>query len=217
MNQRRWLKSCPVILLLLWGCGPKVMIPPKIDLTVYDNVGIIGFGCDAEGNLKDCVTQRFLEEIRDYQKTASIIELGSEEEVLKSVQAAQLNLDAIRAIQQKYEVTAVFTGTVDIAEVTPIVELYPEYTTISGQSGAEGMRVKAHVKASLSVVLYDTRSGTSIWSGSVSNDEIVEKVRVLKGGNIVFDAEEPRFAYRDLVRPMIKGISADFKIRHKKK
>jgi hypothetical protein len=208
------------------------MIPPKIDLVKYDRVGFIGFGCDAEGNLDEFISQRFQETISESQKEAHIIDLGSEEEILKSVGADKLNLEAIRAIGQRYNVKTVFIGSVDIAEVTPIVELYDERIQdiedipkpnlegagpkSGGWTGAEGRRVNAAVKLSVTAGLWETDEGVVVWTASAKGEEIVNGVMVAKDGKIIFDAREPRFDYRDLVRPLIKAISADFKVKYKR-
>ena len=91
MNQRIRLVSCITLLLLLWGCGPKVMIPPKIDLTRYHRVGVVGFDCNADGKMDECFTRCFLLRIRSYQKDARIIDLGGQGDILESVQSGSYN------------------------------------------------------------------------------------------------------------------------------
>jgi len=56
-------KICPfvLILLLIIGCGKKVMIPPRIDLSDHEIVGIIEFSCSENGKLGSLATSRFME------------------------------------------------------------------------------------------------------------------------------------------------------------
>ena len=53
-----------MILLLLVACGPKVIITPNVDLRKYDRVGLIGFTCNAEGNMEEFVTRWLLMTLR---------------------------------------------------------------------------------------------------------------------------------------------------------
>jgi hypothetical protein len=230
MNRRIPLFSGISILMLLLACGPKVMIPPKVELRTYGNVGIIGFGCDAEGNLSECLTQRLLEAITESQKGVHIVELGSEEQVLLAVQSDRIDSAAVQKIGQKYGVDVLITGYVDVVELTPIVERYSQSLTLDfedrykpdvgkegvGRREVEGERVKAVVKASVITKLWETQPATAVWSSSAEGEEMVKGVRVLKGGQAIFDADDPRFDYRDLVRPIVKEISSDFKVRYKR-
>ena len=125
MNRRTRLVSCIALLPLLWGCGPKVMIPPNIDLTRYNRVGVIGFDCNADGKMDECFTRRFLLRVRSYQRDARIIDLGSREDVLQSVQSEQIDPETIRAVGKKYDVDAVFTGNVEVTEIWPLLVLGP--------------------------------------------------------------------------------------------
>ena len=228
MNRLIFLFSSAVVTLFFLGCGPKMMIPPNVDLRKYQSVGFIDFVCDNEGNLDDCVSERFLETLSGYQKDAHIIKLGNQEEVLNSVAAIQMDEKAIQAIGRKYNVSTIITGTVHVVEVKGIVELQPDLRTESGgirpgtkrtDSGgiqAEGKRLKAIAKISISARLCETEHGTTLWTASESGQEEVKEVFMLPDGKVLFDASDYRFAYRDLVRPIIKTISTDFKIRKKR-
>jgi hypothetical protein len=215
MSRRIWLYSGLVILLLCLACGPKVMIPPEVDLRKYDRVGLIGFGCNAEGNMDEFVTRWLLMTIRKYQKAARIIELGSEEEVLESVEADQLDSDAIQAIGGRYNVNAVFTGNLEVTEVQPLLVLYPGGPRpMMGKKWLEGKRVNAMVKVWITARLWETKQGGTFWRVSVSGEEMVNQVSAVSDGKIIFDARDPRQAYWDLVNPLVKKICADFKIKH---
>jgi hypothetical protein len=215
MNGRIWLCSGIVILLLFLACGPKSIITPNVDLRKYDRVGLIGFTCNAEGNMEEFVTRWLLMTLRKYQKTARIIELGSEEEVLESVQADTINSEAIRAIGQTYNVSVIFTGNVEVTEIQPLDVphrhwLFREARPISGKTSIEGKRVKARVKAWITARLWDAEQGGTLWRTSAFGEEVVDHVSGVSDGKIIFDASEPRQAYWDLVNPLVKKICADF-------
>jgi hypothetical protein len=215
MNGRMWLCLGVLILLFCLECVPKVMIVPKIDLREYDRVGLIGFTFNAEGNMGEFTTRWLLMTIRKHQKTAHIIELGSQEEVLKSIQADSINSEAIRAISQKYNVSAVFTGNVEVTEIQPLDVphrhwLFREARPISGKSSIEGKRVKARVKVWITARLWERDQGGVLWRTSAFGEEVVDDVSAVSDGKIIFDATEPRQAYWDLVNPLVKKICADF-------
>ncbi len=216
MNRLIFLFSSAVVILFFLGCGPKMMIPPNVDLRKYQSVGFIDFVCDNEGNLDDCVSERFLETLSGYQKDAHIIKLGNQEEVLKSVAAIQMDEKAIQAIGRKYNVSTIITGTVQVLDVKAIVEVDQEPKTESGGIRPEGRSMEAMVKISISAGLWETGQGTTVWTASASGREKVERVSMLTDGKVLFDARDYRLAYRDLVKPIIKTISTDFKTRKKR-
>jgi hypothetical protein len=215
MNRRIWVCLGIVVLLLNAGCAPKVTIVPKVDLREYDRVRLIGFTCNAEGDLGEFTTRWLLMTLRTHQKTARIIELGSQEEVLKSVQTAEMNSEAIQAISQKYNVSAVFTGSVEITEIQPLDVphrhwLFREARPISGESSIEGKRVKARIKAWITARLWEAEQGGTLWRNSVFGEDVVDQVSAVSDGRIIFDATVPREAYWDLVNPLVEKICQDF-------
>ena len=215
MNGRIGLCLGVVVLLLFLTCGPKVIIPPKIDLRKYEQVGLIGFGCNAQGNMDEFVTRWLLMTIRKYQKEALIVELGSEQEVLESVYADSIDSEAIQAIGEKYNVNAVITGNVQIVEVQPLVKLSPGGgRAMTGKKSIEGKRVNAMVRAWITARLWETEQGGTFWRTSAHGEEMVKQVSAISGGKVIFDARDPREAFWDLVNPLVKKICADFKIKH---
>jgi hypothetical protein len=213
MKLQIWLFS-GIVMVLFLSCGPKVIIPPEIDLTKYEHIGLIGFSCNAEGNMDEFVTRWFLMTIRAYQKGTHIIELGDEKDILKCVQADQIDTESIRAIGRKYNVNRIFTGKVEITEVQPLLVLYPGGPRpMSGETQVEGRRVKALVKVWITARLWETEQGGTVWRRSDRGEDMVDQVSVLSGGKIVFDARDPRKAFWDLVNPLVKKLCTDFKTK----
>jgi hypothetical protein len=206
------------VIVLFLACGPKVIIPPEIDLTKYEHIGLIGFNCNAEGNMDEFVTRHFLMTIRAYQHDAEVIELGSVDEVLESVQVEQIDSKVVHAIGQKYNVNAIFTGNLEITEIQPLDVLYsrrlfPDARPISSKTSIEGKRVKAIVKVWITARLWETEQGGTVWRRSDRGEDMVDQVSVLSGGKVVFDARDPRKAFWDLVNPLVKKLCTDFKTK----
>ena len=217
MNRRIRLVSCIALLLLLWGCGPKVMIPPKIDLTRYHRVGVVGFDCNADGKMDECFTRAFLLRIRSYQKDARIIDLGGQEDILESVQSGQIDSETIRAVGKQYNVDAVFTGNVQVTEIWPLLVLGPwGPRPASGNSMILGREAKAVVKVRVSARLWETETGTKLWSTSARGEEMVHQVKVRWDGTVDFDARDLPEAFWDLIRPLVQGMCTDFKINYER-
>jgi hypothetical protein len=203
------------LFVLSLSCGPKLTLPPKIDLTKYQGVGVMGFGCNAEGKMDEYATRRFIITIKAYQKEIRLIDLGTKEEVLESVQKEQLNPEAIRSIGNKYNVDVIFTGELEIKEIQPLVpvNIYSRTRPTRGKTQIQGQRAKAAVKAWLSAKLWETGAGGTIWRSSAQGEEIVNQVSFISETKAIFDATDQQGAFFDLINPMVKQITADFKRR----
>ena len=206
--KRMKLKSQIYILGLLFiivlGCTPKkiVTVPPNIDLRTYKNIGIIEFSSNANSQLQQFTSQKFLRSIQSSQPGVRILELGNEEQVLKSVQHHQLNLEAIQAIGKKYNVEALIYGHMEVTNMKPKVKLS---TVLSSMS------VKADVEASLSARLYETKNGATIWTNSARGKKTVAHVNMVSNGLASFNARDPESAYGKLADWLVQRITQDFR------
>ena len=113
-------------MLAFLACGPKVMVPPNVDLGVFESIALIDFTSNAEGNLAGYATQKFLEVVTASQPEARLIEVGTEEEVLARLGIEKMNLDAIKAIAEEYGVDGVITGDLTVSDVKPHVNISPD-------------------------------------------------------------------------------------------
>ncbi|HDR91481.1 MAG TPA: hypothetical protein ENN75_04450, partial [candidate division Zixibacteria bacterium] len=105
-----------IISLIMVGCAPKVMVPPKIDLTKYEKVGLVQLTSNSEGNLTPYLTERLLEAILEDQPGIMVLELGREEDLLYELGFSTMTPDAIRALGDNYGVKTVMTGVLDFTE-----------------------------------------------------------------------------------------------------
>lgn len=207
MNRRIRLYLSVVIVVLILGCGPKVVVPPEIDLGEYGNVGLISFSSNVEGNLGEFITQKFLEEISASQKGARIIELGSIDAVLESVQRDKIDPEAIRQIGQKHDLNAVITGNLDVSDIKPKVSI---------SSIISSMSVRAEVEASITAKLLETKQGATVWTSSARDKKTVAHVSMFSGGAVHFDAKDPEEAYGDLTESLIEEVTRDLRVSHRR-
>jgi len=196
-----------IALLALFACGPKVMVPPNVDLAVFRNVGLVGFTSNAEGNLADYATQKFLEIVTASQPDARIIELGAAEEVLAKVGAEDVDLTAIEDIAMEYGVASIIAGDLDVSDVKPHVSLSIDLARLG---------VEADIEATLRARLIDTSDGATVWTCSAKKRKKVADVDILSGGGFAFSAEDPAKAYGPLVDGLVDEVTYDLRVRYER-
>jgi hypothetical protein len=185
--------------------GKKVMVPPRIDLQDYPVIALVQFSTNAEGNLDEFASQKFVEMIQGSQPGVRVLELGDEKSVLSGVDQTAMNYRAVRAIGEEYGVAAVIVGNLEITDVKPSVDL--SAMLMSGT-------VRAEVEASLSVRLLDGATGATIWTNSCAGKESVAHIGMLPNGGVSFGAGDPEEAYGKLVGGLIYNITDDFRVRY---
>jgi len=198
-------KICPfvLILLLIIECGKKVMIPPRIDLSDHEIVGIIEFSCSENGKLGSLATSRFTEFARRDQGMIRIIDLGTEAEVLKKIGHNKLDQEAFIEIGETYEVATIFTGELIVSDVRPDIMITP---------GLGYMGFGAEVDATFSAQMVETVTGASIWNNSGSATRSVGHVSIFGGSAFAFDAEDPDKAYGKLVDELVDRVTRDLQV-----
>ncbi len=190
--------------LLTVGCGgTKVMVPPRIDLHQHEVLGIIEFSSSREGELGPLATARFMEAVRVDQGLVRIIDLGPENEAMRSVGATRLDRSAYQSLGQAHDVNTIFTGELEISDIRPAIQI---------TSDLANMGVAADVDATLTVQMIETASGASIWSRSASVTKRVGQVSVLGARDVIFDAENPERAYGELVDALIGAVTGEFRV-----
>ncbi|KPJ72834.1 hypothetical protein AMJ52_05010 [candidate division TA06 bacterium DG_78] len=183
-------------------CGPKVMVPPKIDLTQHEVVGIIEFGPPSEGELGPYITKKFTEAIRRDQGMVRIVELGTEAEVLKVIGRDKLDKAAFQALGERYDVRTIFAGEVE-SSVRPM--------DLSVTPGFGSVKVEAEMIVSLDAQMVETFTGASVWSGSESETKKVGEVSIFGSRDFDFDAENPDKVIDDLIEEVVEEVTRDFR------
>ena len=188
-----------VLLLFAAGCVSGV---PVIDLTEYGRVGFIDVSSSAEGEIAKIASQKLIEKILEIDRDKiTVIELGSEEEILRALGRERIDPETIQMIGKKYNVGVIVSSRLNISEVRPHLDI----SVIR-----ESFGVKADVDASLIVKLFETEGGGTLWTDLVEDTESVASVRIGSGGLFHFDANTPEKAYGELVKSLVRKISRDF-------
>lgn len=189
------------------GCAkstPKttVRIPPRVDLSQLEVIGVVEFDSSSERELGPIVTQSFTDEARRDQGLVRIAGLGSKAEALDSVDEEAWNTDTFKALGNEHGVATILTGKLTISEARPSISIAP-----SLESGS----LSALIKATLAVQLIEVSSGASIWSSSASASHNVGNISVYGGKDVVVNAKDPKGAYGPLVDQLVEQVTRDFK------
>lgn len=197
--------SLSLALLLIMGCS-KVMVPPRIDLGEYGAIGLVDFTSNAEGNLDEYATQKFLEMVSESQPKARFIELGSQKKLLESVGRDEMDRGAVQEIGEKDNLSAVIFGDLHVGDVEPRIRFGFDFLPAS---------VEAEVDASMKAKLVDTKDGATVWTASARDKKTVAHISVFASGGFIFDAEDPDEAYGDLVESLVKKVSEDLRVTYR--
>ena len=172
------------------ACGGKkyvtVTIPPRLDLTRYERAALAMFTVEnAKGSLHELATRRFAEQVLAASQDVEILEIGNTEPILQQVGEPVFGSD-------------VFAGHMKVTNAKP-----------SGGLGSFGIpHVEATVSVELSVGLYSTRTGGTLWRSGASASEKVGQLSV-SGGVPSFSAKDPNAAYGRLVDRLVAVVSQD--------
>ncbi len=180
----------------------KVLVPPKIDLVAYRAVGIIDFATTPKDDLREYVTQNFIQTVQSAQPGVRFLPLGSTEDVLKSVGRTRLDLNTIKLIGKTHQIDALFCGQFAVSDPKPNVRI---------SSTWQSLKAGAHVEASLITKLWETDSGVILWTNSTYGNQPVAHLSASAVGGIHVGARDPEEAYGRLVPEMIYENTWDFR------
>ena len=204
LNYRSITVILSLSLSILFGCShtEKVLVSPLIDLKAYQTIGVIDFSITADSDLREYVTQHYIQAVQSAQPGVRLLELGSAEHVLKTVSRKQLDLAAIKSIGSAYHVDALLSGHFSASEPKPNVRL---------SSTWRSMHAGAIVEASLISKLWETDSGVTLWTNSTLKKEQVASLKADTNGNIEFGASDPKETYGNLVPQLVYSNTTDFR------
>ena len=181
------------LLTVMYGCAPKVLAPPRMDLKNYGRVGIYAFEGNAKGKLNQLATQKLIETIQYYQPGTPIIELGS----------SQGNMDPqqLQALKETRGIDVVIGGELKVSDVKPRLNIGAILSSIS---------IEANIDATMLVKLYETQGGATIWTRSGRANQNVGQISFSKISGPSFEASDPEAAYGSLVQHLINQVTDDF-------
>ncbi len=190
-----------VLALLAAGCGgaTRVLVPPRVDLRPYGKLGLVTFTVEnAKGSLHEYATEQFAEAVLAAQPGIEVLELGAADSVMKRVGEKDVGMASVQAIGREQNVGAVFAG-------------HMKVTNPQGSGGISGLlnpHLEATVRVDLTVRLLSTQSGGTVWRSSAWATEKVGQV-ALNGGQVDFQAHDPKAAYGRMVNRLVELVTED--------
>jgi len=189
-------------LLLLPGCASKrVLMPAPIDLHAFGTIGMIEFSSAAGTHINVLASREFLAAIHSAQPGVPVLEIGDRHRTLAAVGHAAIDADAIRALGERYRVETLLVGELDARRVTPGVRL---------GTGFESLSAGADLQGALTVRMYDTRTGATLWTEAVTGSTPVAAVTVAHGDLSGLGVADPQAAESRLVQALVSRATQDF-------
>ena len=186
---------------LFAGLAGGCLFGPRIHLDRLGIVGYIRLDCRAEGDLAAYADRMFLDYVVRFQSRARIKELGPAGAVLGGLKPEQLSPEALDALGKKLGVDALLFGELDLTRVRPRIN--PATITI------DPIQSIVNVDATLASRLLDTHDGTTLWADSARIRKDIAAARLMKNGQVVFDAADPDAMYGRLIRELINRTTRD--------
>ena len=192
-----------VIVFFLPGCSSKqkVLVPPRIELAAYNNIGIIEFTSNGEDWIRSRVTQNFMQQIQTAQPDVRFLELGNAETLLRSIGSNRLDGAAIKAIASTYQVKAIFTGHLEITVFKPEIRWNPTATTA---------KAEAYLEGHLTAKFVEGFNGATLWTLASRAKKSVGAIKLKKNGPIGIWISDPQAEYVPLVQKIVHKNTRDF-------
>ena len=196
-------KSLSILVFFIFiACGTVIMIPPEIDLSPQERIGLISFSIEnAKGNLDEMATQRFLQVITSYQ-SVQVIELGSLDEVLGKIKKRTLGPDTVKAIGEHFDVNSFFYGKINVSDVKPMIDI-----------GAliRRLQVRASFNISMTARLFSTETGATLWTNSADTEGTLAYMSMGEDRVPYFDVRDEEDTYKRLTEHLVWDLTREFR------
>jgi hypothetical protein len=193
-----------VALAAVAGCASKyTIIPPAVDLTGYETVGLVTFHVEgATGDLDSAATQFFLQEVTAAQRVP-VVELGRADDVLAGTGKTSFGREASLAVGEKHGVQVFFLGEVKISKVKPQVDLFAPLS--------KALFVRTKFDIAVTGRLISAGNGATIWTESIVREGTVGSLGLGPDGVPVFGLRDKNEAMNNLLREMMFRLTWDFR------
>ena len=125
---------CALVVLGLFAtiaCGPArervtVRIPPRVDLASLEQIGVVEFRSSTENDLGRLATQRFADSARRDQGLVRMVELGTEDDVFRSLGRNGWDQDTYRTLGTERDLRTILIGELTLSKARPSVRVAPD-------------------------------------------------------------------------------------------
>jgi hypothetical protein len=194
--------------LLSTGCSNtrtvRVAVPPRMDLRNYPTVGLVGFSSNARNGLDRVATERFLRAVQAAQPGTRVVELGSEQDVLASVDARTWSRETLRRVKEEHGVDAVVIGRLDLQKDKPEVSISAMIKRVD---------VRQDVNAELTARVVETDSGATMWTDSARcTTNLADGSFGQRSGR--FDVKDADKTYGEMVDGLVYRVTDAFRVHY---
>jgi len=192
-----------VVLAAVAGCVKYTIVPPAVDLTGYETIGLVTFKVEgAAGDLDTISTQYFLQEVTAAQRVP-VVELGRTEDVLAGTGKTSFDREAALALGEKHGVQVFFMGEVRISKVKPQVDLFAPLS--------KALFVRTKFDIAVTGRLVSAANGATFWTESIVREGTVSSLGLGPDGVPVFGIRDKNEAMNNLLREIMFRLTWDFR------
>ena len=212
MTRNRIGFLCVLLLTaMLVACGGKkitVEIPPQINLATQGTIGVVAFDVQSDEHLPSDITLKFIQHLQSAQPGVPILELGSQDNVLREVTFGILDTDAVKAIGKKYGVDLLLTGTLEVTQSYPDVKISQDLTSMSAAS---------YVRGNLNARLRQTSTGATVWSNGAHGKWKLAGLNLAPGHLSSIGMSNVEDTYKKMLQELARVGTADFRKSYEKR
>jgi len=184
----------------------RVACAPRVDLKSFPLIGLVTFDSNSNEGLDRLSTQRFLQAVQAAQPGTRVVELGSEAQVLASVNRTAWDAQALAAVKAAHRVDVVVVGRFDVARQRPNFEVSSWMKSLSAAANVD-------VKAELNCRLLETASGATVWAeGSSMTATLAHGSVGPHSGTIA--ASDPSAVYGKMVDELVWQVTDAFRVHY---
>jgi hypothetical protein len=176
-------------------------------LQSYQTIGIVEFTSNSSENLNQIATQKFMGFVQNAQPRVRFLELGPEDQLVKGLGRNSLDIEAIKAIEKKYGVSSIFTGSFEISDVKSRVSIGTDLSSV---------RASAVVNISMVSRHWETVSGATIWSNSRQGHWKVAGIDS-NANDISFSISTPEEQYGRYLEELAFAVTDNFRPHYVKR
>ena len=202
-------------LVLTVGCSSgtrtvRVAVPPRVDLQAYPMVGLVTFSSNTKGELDRLSTDKFLEAVQAAQPGTRVVELGSEQQVLASVNRNTWDAATLRALKEMHGVDAIVIGRLNVKKSKAAAA----DMQLSTAAVFKKLSVRQDVDAALTTRLLEAGSGATMWTDSSQVTATLSNASFNSRGEGHFGASDPEAAYGEMVQGLVWHVTDAFRVHY---
>ena len=191
----RLLRLAVACALAFAGCaGPKVRVPPRVDLRGWTGIGLITVHSTGPSNVEVRATQELMQAIHASQPGVALLELGEQRRVLSKVGSHDLDPDAVRAIGARYGVDAILVAHLELTEAKPKLRV---------STSLDALSAEARIRGAFDARLLRTSNGATVWTTGSHGSRSIAHLRAQRRSPVAFGAGDAEQAYVELVRSLV--------------